>query len=232
MRTDYLRSLCDHVDIRVRDIDRARRFYRPLCAALGLTVESVGEGWITYGTSDPTDAFVAIDADPHFVPSLTRVAFRGSSREDVDRISAVATSSGATEYEAPHACLEYSPGYYASFFGDPDGNRYEICHRPTSPTIARIWKGRVRDGQLAEYARYVASTGSVDYTETAGNRGAMILSERGAEASGVLTLSFWDSLEAIERFAGPQIDRARYYPEDDRFLVEKPPDVEHFDVTY
>lgn len=232
MRTNYLRTLCDHLDIRVRDLERARSFYRPFCAALGLDVEKVEADFITYGTADPSDVFLAIDADAQFVPSRTRMAFRADSREDVDRIAAVAKSAGATEFEPPHPCLEYSEGYYASFFSDPDGNRYEICHRPTSPTVARIWKGKVRDNQLAEYARYVSSTGTVDYAKTHGNRGAMILTERGENGTGILTLSFWDSVEAIERFAGKDVDRARYYPEDDRYLVEKQPYVEHFDVTY
>lgn len=45
-----------------------------------------------------------------------------------------------------------------------------------------------------------------------------------------MTLSFWDSLEAVEQFAGHDINRAVYYPEDDRFLIERDVTVSHYEV--
>ncbi|HEV8591851.1 MAG TPA: hypothetical protein VGQ55_07090, partial [Pyrinomonadaceae bacterium] len=44
------------------------------------------------------------------------------------------------------------------------------------------------------------------------------------------TLTFWDSYEAIKRFAGKNYERARYYPEDKDFLLEFEPNVQHFEV--
>ena len=130
MQDRNILALCDHLDIRVRDVQAARGFYEALCAALGLTVVDAGEGSITFETHDSSDAFVAIDSDPTFVPSHTRIAFRAASRDMVDRVAEAVRAAGATEFEPPHACLEYSEGYYASFFSDADGNRYEVCHRP------------------------------------------------------------------------------------------------------
>jgi hypothetical protein len=46
----------------------------------------------------------------------------------------------------------------------------------------------------------------------------------------IVTLSFWDSVRAIEAFAGEDIDRAVYYPEDDRYLLERDPHVLHYQV--
>jgi hypothetical protein len=46
----------------------------------------------------------------------------------------------------------------------------------------------------------------------------------------IVTLSFWDSVRAIEAFAGDDIDRAVYYPEDDRYLLERDPRVTHYEV--
>ena len=47
----------------------------------------------------------------------------------------------------------------------------------------------------------------------------------------VITLSFWDTREAIAAFAGEPIDRARYYPEDEAYLLDFPERVEHYDLT-
>lgn len=232
MNQGYLGPFCDHLDMRVRNLAQARTFYDPFCAALGLTTIHVDELWISYGAPDATLPFLAIDADPHFVAGSSRIALRGSTRDDVDRISEVARTSGARQYEPPQVCQEYSAGYYASFFEDPDGNRYEICHRPLTPTIARLWKGRVKPGRLDEYRDYVADTGLRGYRTVAGNRGACILSDNQHGTDTIITLSFWDSFESIARFAGDDIARARYYPADEDYLIDLPKEVEHFDVMF
>lgn len=48
------------------------------------------------------------------------------------------------------------------------------------------------------------------------------------DAAEFLLASWWDSLAAIEAFAGPQLEKARYYPEDARFLIELEPHVRHY----
>jgi catechol 2,3-dioxygenase-like lactoylglutathione lyase family enzyme len=232
MNQGYLGPFCDHLDMRVRNLAQARTFYDPFCAALGLTTIHVDEKWISYGAPDLTLPFLAIDADPQFVAGSSRIALRGSSRIDVDRISDVARVSGARQYEPPHVCPEYSAGYYASFFEDPDGNRYEICHRPLTPTIARLWRSRVKAERLNEYRDYVRETGLRDYRNVAGNRGACILSADQDGTASIITLSFWDSFESIARFAGDDVTRARYYPADDDYLIDRPTEVEHFDVMF
>lgn len=136
MARSALQVLCDHLDVRVRDLTQARKFYDPFCAALGLTAAYANGTWVGYETADSTDAFIAIEAVRDFVPSQTRIAFRADSRGDVDRIAAAARSADASEFEPPQECPEYSAGYYAAFFADPDGNRYEICHRPLSLALS------------------------------------------------------------------------------------------------
>ena len=96
--------------------------------------------------------------------------------------------------------------------------------------IARIWRGRVRASDLAEYRDYIARTGLADYQTTAGNRGAYMLTNVVGAVGHVVTLSFWVDLDSIRAFAGDDITKARYYPEDERFLLDFPEFVEHFDV--
>jgi heme-degrading monooxygenase HmoA len=47
-----------------------------------------------------------------------------------------------------------------------------------------------------------------------------------------LLLTLWDSLDAIRAFAGPDVERAKYYPEDEGFLIELEPTVTHYEVLY
>ena len=97
--------------------------------------------------------------------------------------------------------------------------------------IARIWRGKVRTPEAAAYAAYVESTGMVEYRRCAGNCGAWQLSrDLGDGTTEIVTLSFWESLESIHEFAGDDIERAVFYPEDDRYLVDRDLTVTHFAV--
>lgn len=94
--------------------------------------------------------------------------------------------------------------------------------------ILRRWSARIRTADEAEYVAYIRATGGDDYLATPGNRGwQMLMQDLGDGSSRVTTLSWWDSLDAIRAFAGEDIERARYYPEDDRFLLDRPETVEH-----
>jgi heme-degrading monooxygenase HmoA len=96
--------------------------------------------------------------------------------------------------------------------------------------IARIWKGTVRRHDSDEYAEYIRATGMTEYAQTDGNRGAWMLRDRG-DRTEFLTFSLWDSVEAIRAFAGDDIEAAHYYPEDDRYLVERDATVAHYEVV-
>ena len=82
-----------------------------------------------------------------------------------------------------------------------------------------------------EYARYVQETGCAAYLARPGNRGAHILTRDLDGRTEFVVLSFWDSLEAVRGFAGDDIERAVFYPEDERFLVDRELTVSHYDVV-
>ncbi|HEY2442460.1 MAG TPA: hypothetical protein VGI31_04960 [Streptosporangiaceae bacterium] len=96
--------------------------------------------------------------------------------------------------------------------------------------IARIWRGVVRAENAAAYADYVKRTGFEEYKETAGNRGAWLLQRVDGDRAELITMSLWESREAIVGFAGQDIDKAVYYPEDERFLIERDLTVRHYEV--
>lgn len=96
--------------------------------------------------------------------------------------------------------------------------------------IARILRGTVRPDDADAYVAYVEQTGIRNYRETEGNISAHILVRELEGATEIATLTFWDSMEAIRAFAGDNPELARYYPEDDRYLIERPVTVEHHEV--
>ena len=97
--------------------------------------------------------------------------------------------------------------------------------------IARSWDGVTPAAQADEYADYVQRTGITDLVATDGNLGVYLLRRREGDRARFRVLSLWESMEGIRRFAGDDPEKARYYPEDRRFLLALEPNVEHFDVV-
>ncbi len=97
--------------------------------------------------------------------------------------------------------------------------------------IARIWKGATREADAEAYVEYLRGTGLKEYRETPGNKGAWVLWRFADGRAEFLTLSFWESEEAIRGFTGGDVERAVFYPKDDRYLVERDTTVRHFQVT-
>ena len=96
--------------------------------------------------------------------------------------------------------------------------------------IARLWHGAVPAAKADAYERYLENTGLPDYRNTPGNRGVRVLRRVEGDVAHFLLVTFWDSWSAIRAFAGDDVDRARYYPEDEEFLLELEPRVVHYDV--
>jgi heme-degrading monooxygenase HmoA len=96
--------------------------------------------------------------------------------------------------------------------------------------IVRIWHGITAAAKSDEYLDYLNRTGVPDYQTTQGNRGVYVLRRIEGERAHFLTISFWESIEAIQGFAGSDPERAKYYPEDEEFLLDFEPTVEHYEV--
>ena len=98
--------------------------------------------------------------------------------------------------------------------------------------IARCWRGWTAAADSDAYLDYLRSTGLAEYSGTRGNVGSAALRQLSHGRAEFFLISFWSSIEAIERFAGPQRDRAVFYPEDERFLVSRDLHVDHFNVVH
>ena len=97
--------------------------------------------------------------------------------------------------------------------------------------IARIWHGVTPAAKSDEYLEYLNRTGVPDYRTTEGNRAVYVLRRIEEDRAHFLTLTFWDSIEDVKRFAGSDPNQAKYYPEDEQFLLDFEPTVEHYEVV-
>ena len=96
--------------------------------------------------------------------------------------------------------------------------------------IARTWHGRVPAAKADDYYAYLRRTGLADYIATPGNRGVLVQRRIEGNVAHFTLTTLWDSFDAIARFAGKDPERARYYPEDDDYLLEREPRVLHAEV--
>ena len=96
--------------------------------------------------------------------------------------------------------------------------------------VARVWRGWTRAEDADAYVEYMNGTGVPGLAGTDGNGGVYIFTRVDGERSEVIVTSLWESRDAIRAFAGDEIERAVFYPEDDAFLVEREWTCTHYDV--
>lgn len=96
--------------------------------------------------------------------------------------------------------------------------------------IARMWRGLTPEAQADAYFDYLMKTGVPALRATPGNRGVYIFRRLVGGGAEFVLISLWESFEAIRLFAGPEPEKAVYYPEDREFLLELEPLVSHFEV--
>lgn len=96
--------------------------------------------------------------------------------------------------------------------------------------IVRIWHGRTARSRADAYAAFLARRAIPDYRSIPGNLDVSILRRDEEQVSHFLTVTRWVSEDAIRAFAGTEVLKAKYYPEDREFLLEFEPEVQHFSV--
>lgn len=98
--------------------------------------------------------------------------------------------------------------------------------------ITRMWRGEVLTAQAEEYLEYLKRTGLADYESVPGNGGVTVLTREFGDWTEFLIVTEWDSWEATRAFAGDDPEIARYYPEDDDFLLTRNERVEHYEPVF
>jgi catechol 2,3-dioxygenase-like lactoylglutathione lyase family enzyme len=129
----------DHVSIGVSNADRAKRFYDPVLAALGMhpvmPIEVHGRlVGVGYGDNPQKPTFwiqLPVNQQPASSGNGVHICFSARDRAAVDAFYIAAIEQGGVEDGSPGLREEYHPNYYAAFVRDPDGNKIEAaCHMP------------------------------------------------------------------------------------------------------
>ncbi len=99
---------------------------------------------------------------------------------------------------------------------------------PMQPRIARIWRGRTTTEKAEEYAAYLREVGFPPLVEHA--LWAHMFREDWDGETEFVTISWWESVEAMSRFAGEDPTRIHHLPRDPEFLIELPEGVQVLDI--
>ena len=87
--------------------------------------------------------------------------------------------------------------------------------------IVRMWHGIVDAAKADEYAEFMKQRAAPDYGSVDGLRKLLFLRKNESDIAHFLLVTHWDSMESVKIFAGEQPEKAKYYPEDDEYLLEK-----------
>jgi len=96
--------------------------------------------------------------------------------------------------------------------------------------ITRIWHGITKTEHSDKYLKYIEETGLTDYRNLDGNLSAKILRRIDGNICHFLTVTEWDSYESIKKFTDDDFEKARYYPEDEKYLLELEEHVTHYET--
>ena len=96
--------------------------------------------------------------------------------------------------------------------------------------IARIWQGKVKADDLGAYTHFMRNRAVPDYQQTAGFVKLSFLRRVEADIAYFTLITYWENLEVIKNFAGEDYEKAKYYPEDENYLLDFEEKVVHYEV--
>jgi heme-degrading monooxygenase HmoA len=97
--------------------------------------------------------------------------------------------------------------------------------------MCRIWHGLTPRSKADAYTDFLERRAVPDYRSVPGNLSVAVLRRDEPEVTHFMTVTHWESEESIRAFAGDDLLGAKYYPEDQEFLLEFEPKVQHFVVA-
>jgi heme-degrading monooxygenase HmoA len=95
---------------------------------------------------------------------------------------------------------------------------------------ARIWHGKTGLSNYEAYTDFLNRVAIPDYQKTKGFIGLSFLRNIQGNEGHFNLITYWENLDVIKNFAGEDFEKAKYYPEDDNFLLEFEDKVIHFEV--
>jgi len=96
--------------------------------------------------------------------------------------------------------------------------------------IARIWHGRTKKEHADKYWKFLTNNAEDDCRKTKGNCGVSVYRRIAGDYADFMFISLWESKEAIHNYAGEDIEKAHYFPEDLKYVINPPAQVEHYEI--
>ncbi|WP_462251290.1 antibiotic biosynthesis monooxygenase [Ekhidna sp.] len=96
--------------------------------------------------------------------------------------------------------------------------------------IARIWHGRTSVKDYEAYTQFMQARAIPDYRNTIGFVKLSFLRMIEGDIAHFKLITYWENMEVIKNFAGDDFSKAKYYPEDESFLLEFEERVQHYEV--
>lgn len=96
--------------------------------------------------------------------------------------------------------------------------------------IVRVWRGWTRAEDAESYCRYMTEMALPAYSDIAGNTAVYMTRRTDREREEFAMFTVWESYDAIEQFAGPDYEQAVFFPEDERYLIDRETTVTHYEV--
>lgn len=134
--------LLDHLGISVVDIARAKDQFHPVLTALGYSLGSEAPHGISWDQDGETELIIfqirdEAEAAPHRhgETGWQHLAFALDSREEVERLHAVAVDAGWAAVRDPKLYPRFNDRYFASFVEDASGIRLEFMHNPPRDSV-------------------------------------------------------------------------------------------------
>ncbi|WP_066632126.1 VOC family protein [Labilibacter marinus] len=136
-----MEPIIDHLQITVRDIKIAEPFYDKLFALLGFDINLKAKGFVKehdfevveyshpkliIGINSPREVFKNDEIHRRKPGALHHLAFKAESRDEVDRLYPLIKEIGANIIDPPKYYPQHGESYYALFFKDLEGIKYEI----------------------------------------------------------------------------------------------------------
>jgi len=98
--------------------------------------------------------------------------------------------------------------------------------------IVRLWHGRTKISKADEYAKFMKERAAPDYGSIDGLKKLYFLRRNDGDVAHFLLITLWDSMNSVKKFAGEHSEKAKYYPEDNSFLLEKEENAALYEVFF
>jgi len=142
-----MKPIIDHIQITVKDMNTAEPFYNKFLPLLGFDIKNkvsavieehdfyvveYSHPLLSFAITSPRKAFINDTINRRKPGALHHLAFKAESHTEVDRLYIKLKEIGASIVNKPKLYPEYGPHYYAVFFKDLEGIKYEIvCNKPS-----------------------------------------------------------------------------------------------------